>query len=65
MKSGPDFVCTCCHCMMYRKSVVKCSRGKYSKVNKEELEKVFSDLSYVSSDGNEWICKTCDRSLRR
>ena len=30
------------------------------------LQKVFSaDLSYISTDGKEWICKTCDRALMR
>ena len=27
IKLGPDFVCTCCHRMMYRKSVVSCYYG--------------------------------------
>ena len=31
IKNGPDFVCTCCHRMMYRKSVVPCNLVKYSK----------------------------------
>ena len=30
-KGGPDFVCTCCHRMMYRKSVVQCKKSKYTK----------------------------------
>ena len=31
IKLGPDFVCTCCHRMMYRKSVVPCNKVKYRK----------------------------------
>ena len=31
VKLGPEFVCTCCHRMMYRKSVVACNKGKYTK----------------------------------
>ena len=63
VKSGPDFVCTCCHRMMYRKSVVQCNKTKYTKACHDVLEKVFSvDLSHISIDGREWMCKTCDRS---
>ena len=30
------------------------------------LECVFSaDLRYVSDTGNQWVCKTCDRALKR
>ena len=66
IKLGPDFVCTCCHRMMYRKSVVHCNKVKYTKTSADVLQKVFSaDLSYISSGGEEWICKTCDRSLSR
>ena len=36
------------------------------KYTADVLQKVFSaDLSYISSSGEEWICKTCDRSLSR
>ena len=64
IKLGPDFVCACCHRMMYRKSVVHCNKVKYTKTSADVLQKVFSaDLSYISSGGEEWICKTCDRSL--
>ena len=30
VKLGPEFVSTCCHRMMYRKSVVACNKGKYT-----------------------------------
>ena len=26
VKLGPDYVCTCCHRMMYRKSVILCNK---------------------------------------
>ena len=65
-KGGPDFVCTCCHRMMYRKSVVQCKKSKYTKTSIDVLQKVFStDFRYFSNDGKLWICKTCDRALSR
>ena len=63
IKNGPDFVCTCCHRLMYRKSVVPCNPAKYSKCGHDLLNCVFSaDLRYVC---NEYVCKTCDRALKR
>ena len=57
IQSGPDFVCMCCHRMMYRKSVVQCKKSKYTN---DVLQKVFS-----TDYRKEWICKTCGRSLVR
>ena len=45
VKSGPDFVCTCCHRMMYRKSVVQCNKTKYTKACHDVLEKVFKAIT--------------------
>ena len=46
VKLGLEFVCTCCHRMMYRKSVV--DKMKYTKTSTGALHKVFSpDYSYV------------------
>ena len=51
---------------MYSKSVVTCNPAKYTKWSNNLLECVFSaDLRYVSDTGNEWVCKTCDRALKR
>ena len=45
VKLGPEFVSTCCHRMMYRKSVVACNKGKYTKTSTDVL---FSpDYSYM------------------
>ena len=66
MKFGPDFVCTCCHRIMYRKSVILCNRANYTKASSDVLLVVFSpNLSYISPDGKEWVCRTCDRTLKR
>ena len=65
VKLGPDFVCTCCHRIMYRKSVIACNRANYTK-GAEVIQMVFSaDLSYISFDGKQWVCRTCDRALKR
>ena len=66
-KMGPDYVCTCCHRMMYKQNVVSCSKSKYvAKASNELLEQVFSaELSYLSNDGNLWLCRTCDSTLSR
>ena len=66
IKNGPDFVCTCCHRLMYRKSVVPCNVAKYSKCSNDLLNSVFStDLRHVCDTGNEYVCKTCDKALKR
>ena len=66
VRLGPDYVCTCCHRMMYRKSVILCNKAKYTKAGADVVQKVFSaDLRYISFDGKQWVCRTCDRTLKR
>ena len=51
---------------MYRQTVIPYNRSKYSKASESMLQQVFCDeYRYVSSDGNVWVCKTCDRALMR
>jgi len=67
VKMGPDYVCTCCHRMMYKHTVVLFKPDMYSKASPELLEflEKVSEHTYVSFDGKQWICKTCDGSLSR
>ena len=65
VQSGPDFVCTCCHRIMYRQTVKLYDKGKYSKLSEEEYRTLLEPYIYTSIDGNTWICVTCDRSLCR
>ena len=61
---GADFVCTSCHRLLYRNSVVTCNRAKYTKCTEELLNSVLGS-NYISNDGNVWVCKTCDSALKR
>ena len=60
---GADYVCTSCHRLMYRNSVVTCNRGKYSTDEELLLDSVLGS-PYISNDGNVYVCKTCDSSLK-
>ena len=66
IKQGPEFVCSCCHCMMYKQTVVPYARSKYTKASNELLEQVFSaEHNYINSDGKQWVCRTCDGTLKK
>ena len=65
IKSGPDFVCICCHCMMYRQNVRPYHKGKFPKLSKEQHAVILEAFMYTSSDGRTWICITCDRALQK
>ena len=66
VKQGPDYVCTCCHRLMYHQSVQGFHRDKYTKLPKPMSDKVF-DPKYLRRSVNQevWICKTCHRTLKR
>ena len=45
---------------------ILCNRANYTKASSDVLLLVFSpNLSYISPDGKEWVCRTCDRTLKR
>ena len=66
LKEGPDYVCTCCHRLMYRKTVIEFRPAKYMKLSEELLHQVFSPAYiYRSAQDKVWLCTTCDYSLKR
>ena len=50
--------------MMHSSNVVPFNRDKYTKGSPEMLDSVFS-VMYVCPDGSQWICHSCDRTLKR
>jgi hypothetical protein len=56
---GPVYVCTCCKRLLYKQSVQHVPTDRYQCKDKSN-----ACLSgYISSDGNEWVCKTCHKAL--
>lgn len=63
VKSGPEYVCTCCHRLMYRKTVTVLDMNKYNGATSDTLNSVFANqYPYVSIENKLWICSTCDKS---
>ena len=61
VKEGPDYICTCCHRLMYRKTVLEFKTTNYTKAPAE-----FATMSVCTSAKDKvWVCKTCDYALRR
>ena len=68
VREGPDHVCTCCHRLMYRKTVVEFHPIKYSKLSEDLLAVLFppdTDSQLANAGEKVWICKTCDSTLKR
>ena len=64
-KEFPEFVCTCCHRMMFYRSVTKLNVEKYNLGG--VCGRALSDR-YRFKDNekeDEYICTTCDRKLRK
>ena len=61
VKEDPDYVCTCCHRLMYRKTVVEFQRSKY----KERLQEIVGLSLRRRVKQKVWICITCHRSLKQ
>ena len=66
VREGPDYVCTCCHRLMYRKTVLEFKATKYSKLSENFIQTVFPrEVIYTSAQQKVWICRTCDNTLKR
>ena len=65
IKSGPNYVCTCCHRMMYKANVRPYHKGKFPNLTKEQRAIILEAFMYTSTDGRTWICVTCDRTLQK
>jgi hypothetical protein len=55
---GSTYICTCCWKQEFRRSVVQVDASKYEKCTKQILD------TCLTSQHNEWICKTCHYNLK-
>ena len=60
-KEGPDYICTCCHRLMYRKTTLEFEISKYPRAP----EKFATMSRFTSAKDKVWVCKTCDYAPRR
>lgn len=60
IKSGPVYVCTCCHQTWFHESVSNVSNVL---LDAEIKRKYFSNMK--SFNGEEWICNTCNSTLKQ
>ena len=62
----PEFVCTCCHRILFRKTVVIFNESNYNFGNLT-VERALSEMNRYKSDCHdaEYICVTCHNNLKR
>lgn len=65
-KMKPEFVCTCCHRILFRKTVVIFNESNYN-FGHSTVERALSEMNRYKSDCHdaEYICVTCHNSLKR
>ena len=55
VKEGPDYICSVCNRILYRKNVKELQKSNY------DIQHLFTGKK--SFDGKEYICKTCNSKL--
>ena len=66
VKEGPDFVCTCCHRLMYRKTVIEFRLAKYTKLSDKLLHQIYPpSILYTTVQQIILVCKICDSALKK
>ncbi len=64
-KDLPEFVCTCCHRLLWRKSVVAFKESKYD-FKCDVVKRCFAaDIRKETKPGEIYVCTTCHNDLRR
>ena len=61
-KHVPEYVCNCCDQLWFKCSVVKCDPNKYKAYSPDIVQSCLTD--FTSVDDTEWICTTCNSSLK-
>jgi hypothetical protein len=62
VKSGPEYICTCCDQLWYRTSVKMCKPSSYNMCPENILKLCLTNVKRF--DNIEWICSTCHSNLK-
>ena len=63
IRCGPDYVCTVCHRMLYKSSVILFNEDKYGEI---VVQNVINKIcKQTSIDGRQWICSSCHNAMCR
>ena len=63
IKCGPDCICSVCHRMLYKSSVILLNESKYSETL---LQNVLNETyKHTGVDGRKWICRPCHNAMCR
>ena len=65
IKIGPEYICTICHRMLYRQTVVLFHKEKLTKLTPDFVENVVDPYLKESAEGKTWICTTCKGCLSK
>ena len=57
VKVGSDYVRTSCHRILHKHAVIGFNAIKYTNASPELLERL-SEHAYITSEGQQWVCKT-------
>jgi len=61
---GPDYICVCCHRMLYKESIQKFIPTKFTKVTKKLIETILKNKPETKNNSTNFLCKTCNNYLR-
>ncbi len=60
----PEYVCTCCHRLLWKRSVQKFDKSKYDMASEVVQQCFAKDIMYETRPGEIYICSTCNASLK-
>ena len=63
IRCGPDYVCTVCHRMLYKSSVIPFNEDKYGEIMVRNV--INKMCKQTSIDGRQWICSSCHNAMCR
>ncbi len=65
IEEKPIFICTCCHRLLYKKSTIQFHEERYNFSDVNVHATLDKNVRKTQLEGSEYICKICDKHLRK